>query len=67
MEELKPCPFCGSQALVIPAPSPTDPRGHWVQCSSCDASSEWSETRDEAARKWNRRNHTAPPTATEET
>lgn len=52
--ELKPCPFCGGNAL-----GPTDAWPHIIACEKCGASvkgfSYDEDGKREAAEKWNRR------------
>ena len=52
-EKLKPCPFCGSNDVRI-----TFRRGEegWFgQCQDCFSCGAWSEDRETAGTKWNRR------------
>lgn len=51
--ELKPCPFCGSVDVKIIF-KPGD-EGWFGQCQNCFSRGAWSENRDEARDKWNRR------------
>ena len=65
MDELKPCPFCGGNAVVISAPI----SGVWfIQCKTCTAmigrktkvvstmhGKSYFETREAAEIAWNRR------------
>lgn len=49
MEELKPCPFCGGEAI------PPNELDHHVSCSECRASGgNWAEY-DSAVEAWNTR------------
>ena len=53
MIELKPCPFCGSDNVAM--------RGStifYIICMDCEASTNISYDRQEAADKWNRRHPT---------
>ncbi len=50
--ELKPCPFCGSEAKVIGSDKYSD---YLTKCLKCGASSEYFDTREKAAEAWNRR------------
>lgn len=55
-EELKPCPFCGGEAKVIKIPR--GDRKYVAICENdlCMASvGNFSCTREDAVRKWNRR------------
>ena len=63
MPDLKPCPFCGGEALDFHRHN-TDatadwcgPVDHWVCCVSddCGASTCVHDTKDEAIATWNRR------------
>ena len=51
-EELKPCPFCGSEAEML-----NYSENEWlVRCPACDGMVErWRETEAEAIEQWNRR------------
>lgn len=49
-EGLKPCPFCGGQAVLTEAMGEA-----WVNCLYCSASSRMMSTRESAAERWNSR------------
>ena len=50
MSELKPCPFCGGEAVLsIVAPC------YWVSCSDCCAETHTLESEKEAIQAWNTR------------
>ena len=50
MEDLKPCPFCGSEAKLV------NKNEFWiVDCAECFASSRWCDSKKEAIDAWNRR------------
>ena len=51
MEELKPCPFCGSDDVVV---EETDTSGY-VRCRGCGAEGGLRYSHDEAAAAWNSR------------
>ena len=52
-ETLKPCPFCGEEAVVCGHP---DELMVYVKCSKCGAMSGCAEaTEEKAAENWNRR------------
>lgn len=53
MGELKPCPFCGHAMGV--ADFATSELGACLVCVRCGASSDWCDTRSDAATAWNRR------------
>lgn len=51
---MKPCPFCGSEAVV--EPEGITPCGYWVKCSECGIEQPRPyETQDEAIAAWNDR------------
>ena len=58
MDELKPCPFCGTQAVIG-----TSRRNHvsvyWVYCLKCRARSDQWFFKEKATEMWNRRVKTA--------
>lgn len=52
MEELKPCPFCGGEAVrkcIFPN------RYFFVECKNCHVSLPFKGTKEEAIEAWNRR------------
>lgn len=67
MSELKPCPFCGSDYIVIGNPYPTqfytEPSGmpqeektlFWVRCNNCFAKTANYDKYETAIEAWNRR------------
>lgn len=63
VEELKPCPFCGSQGLDYFGNSKVSPPAYliFVKCNSCNACSgvaagkKEKQAKLEAAKLWNRR------------
>ncbi|MBQ8693726.1 MAG: Lar family restriction alleviation protein [Synergistaceae bacterium] len=52
--KLKPCPFCGGEALVTSA---SGAFGNWylITCASCKNATHVHPTLGDAARAWNRR------------
>ena len=48
--ELKPCPFCGSDAKVVEWYT-----AWFVQCHLCQSTSNFVDKREEAIEAWNRR------------
>ena len=54
MEELKPCPFCGSEARIV-----TNNAGSVrIKCTNiykCGARQEWWGMEEDAIKAWNRR------------
>jgi Lar family restriction alleviation protein len=58
-EALRPCPFCGSRALVVDDVG-TERRHTWVRCRACDATGPYVGAPEpvedaEAIRQWNTR------------
>ena len=55
-EKLKPCPFCGGDAKVLPGSGIFNDQMLWVAiCVECKAKSRDFWTQDEAIAAWNRR------------
>ena len=50
MEELKPCPFCGSEHVVC-----TKPTTWQVWCMDCKCIGPWKTERKDAIEAWNNR------------
>lgn len=56
MSDLKPCPFCGGKAYMFDTSGVFPFTQFRVICNnSCCMQSGFSDTREEAAEKWNRR------------
>lgn len=51
MEELKPCPFCGSKSVTVCELYPSS----YARCLACGAEGSLRSSYDEAAAAWNRR------------
>lgn len=51
-EELKPCPFCGSEDLIVLKKRNTP---KWMQCANCLSSTGTYNTVEEVIEAWNRR------------
>lgn len=51
MEELKPCPFCGSSSVTMYELHPSS----YARCRACGAEGSLCYSPDEAAAAWNRR------------
>lgn len=56
IEGLKPCPFCGGEALMHTELWKGKPFAYYVMCMDCSAAHPYSETKEEAVTLWNRRN-----------
>ena len=52
-EKLKPCPFCGSENIIIEEGPISG--GFCATCNSCFALGPWSSCEDEAIKTWNER------------
>ena len=52
MEELKPCPFCGSKDVFIDNP---DSHCFYVACANCGVNGTTTNTKARAIEAWNRR------------
>lgn len=52
MEELKPCPFCGSKNIEVFGKDE-----YWTRCTECGASGpeDYNATPEDAIRAWNQR------------
>jgi Lar family restriction alleviation protein len=57
MDELKPCPFCGSDRITIMVRLPFNDEvvGYYVFCSGCGARSALNFSEEIAIEAWNRR------------
>lgn len=53
--ELKPCPFCGGEGMIGAKYRYHYPTYFIVVCRKCGAMAHCGKTREEAAKKWNRR------------
>ena len=53
MEELKPCPFCGSKSVTVCELYPSS----YARCRACGAEGSLCSSHDEAAAVWNRRTY----------
>ena len=68
MSELKPCPFCGGEAIVVK----TERCGRYIECWDCGGRTEEFETdyagsaHDKAISAWNRRAQHMPTVDTVE-
>lgn len=61
MEELKPCPFCGSEHVVC-----TKPTTWQVWCTDCKCIGPWKTERKDAIAAWNKRAQKAKAAAAKE-
>lgn len=50
MDELKPCPFCGSKSILV-----TKPTTWQAWCTSCKAIGPWKIEKRDAIEAWNKR------------
>lgn len=56
MNELKPCPFCGGNGIVIEGYPRTYPRtNYYVACDKCKTTSDTYKDKEKAVAAWNRR------------
>ena len=58
MEDIKPCPFCGSKSLyqfIYPYKRKPGLRGCYVKCNKCGSCTGSYETIDDARDAWNKR------------
>ena len=58
MDKLKPCPFCGSNQVIIDDISTEDEEYYMIYCETCGAATSFgdaSETKEGATELWNRR------------
>ena len=55
MSELKPCPFCGSEADIITGESLHGERLYGVMCNCCTGRTDLFDTEDGAVDSWNSR------------
>lgn len=53
--KLKPCPFCGGEAILMSRETNYFATRFFVICDNCHASSKWCKNKEEAAEAWNRR------------
>lgn len=51
MDELKPCPFCGGEALLRVQEVNYGICGAWVQCTNCEAQTNYMNTHELALRQ----------------
>lgn len=51
-ENLKPCPFCGSNEIFIDQP---DANCFYVGCANCGVNGTTANTKERAVEAWNRR------------
>lgn len=57
MSELKPCPFCGGEAILDDDQISDWPREYWGECLQCGATGHKTEDRQKAIDAWNRRSN----------
>ena len=54
MDNLKPCPFCGSAPEIVVVDECGE-REYKVSCTKCFAKTFWETSEEEASRRWNER------------
>jgi Lar family restriction alleviation protein len=54
LEELKPCPFCGSKTMHV-YKTGVEPIKYCVSCDGCGSEGPWEETTWGSGARWNRR------------
>jgi len=61
-EKLKPCPFCGGEAEILPYLTNSDKNAYFVECCNCRARVDWYNDRtrkrvgkDRLPNLWNNR------------
>ena len=54
-KELKPCPFCGGKAEVVPYSVYGKVKSYFVQCLKCGCQSRDYTSKQNAEKSWNRR------------
>lgn len=57
-EGLKPCPFCGGEAILDAGGRESEGvfrAAYWVRCRSCAAEGPWFRTEGAASERWNER------------
>ena len=53
--KIKPCPFCGGEALMMRFRGSSNRNSRLLQCRQCQVSYGWVATPEEAAALWNKR------------
>ena len=56
MQELKPCPFCGSEPEKL-----TGMGEYWIKCPMCDASCAMTSSAESCIKAWNTRHQELKP------
>lgn len=56
-EELKKCPCCGSEAIIMKDSNYNADDVYWIECSECDLRTNefYSENKQEMINTWNKR------------
>ena len=44
-DDLKPCPFCGGEAEILPYYTTSDNNAYFIECSNCRARTDWYNPR----------------------
>jgi Lar family restriction alleviation protein len=59
MNNVMPCPFCGSELISVAVKRREDYDVYWAECADCDARGPKCNVSHQAKPAWNRRLHNA--------